>query len=272
MKVTLAGDERLTRLYHYERYSWDWLSQTLLGGRIFLSDTKNFNDPWDCRPCFDLSRLDDPVFYERQVAWFDRSARKRTPNLTEHEYAQKANSLRRDRSLLESCIRQMGGLDIEIQKRYRVYCLTIDPTSMLMWSHYASNHSGICLEFGCDNSVFSGALKVFYCDSYPTFELADEDASSVLLPLMTKANVWSYESEYRLVAQEEEFAVSRTLITQGNLLRIPDTALKSIIIGCSASSSQRDNIRDLLRLSGRKIALKRTVRIANRYELAIEDT
>src|ERR1039458_3080564 len=33
----------------------------------------------------------------------------------------------------------------EICKR-RIYCLTPDPCSTLMWSHYAENHRGICLE------------------------------------------------------------------------------------------------------------------------------
>jgi hypothetical protein len=46
-------------------------SITLLAtNSIYLSDTKGFNDPWDCRPCFDLTRLDDPTFYQRQVEYF----------------------------------------------------------------------------------------------------------------------------------------------------------------------------------------------------------
>jgi Protein of unknown function (DUF2971) len=47
----------------------------------------------------------------------------------------------------------------EICKR-TIYCLTPDPTSILMWSHYADHHRGICLEFDVANALFLKAWKV----------------------------------------------------------------------------------------------------------------
>jgi hypothetical protein len=44
-----------------------------------------------------------------------------------------------------------------------------------MWSHYAENHKGICLEFRCDNAVISSALQVEYRDAYPLIDLADNN-------------------------------------------------------------------------------------------------
>ena len=32
-------------------------------------------------------------------------------------------------------------------RQYRIYCLTENPASPLMWGHYAASHTGICLEF-----------------------------------------------------------------------------------------------------------------------------
>jgi len=49
----------------------------------------------------------------------------------------------------------------------RLYCLTPDPCSTLMWSHYADNHRGICLEFDTTNPLFSDALEVAYRSEYP---------------------------------------------------------------------------------------------------------
>lgn len=51
--------------------------------------------------------------------------------------------LRNDPAFLKRCIDQMIGIDADIQKRYRVYCLTTNPHNTLMWSHYADNHAGI---------------------------------------------------------------------------------------------------------------------------------
>ena len=162
--------------------------------------------------------------------------------------------------------------DIEIQKRYCVYCLTTKPADTLMWSHYARNHTGICLEFHCRNDVFSSALQVAYCEGYPLLDLTDDSDETVLLPLITKAKVWTYEDEYRLIAQEKSQAFgAASLITNGNLLALPDGALLSVVVGCVAPESTIDAIRSIVQQSGQKVAVRRMVRAQNRYELATSD-
>jgi Protein of unknown function (DUF2971) len=267
-----AGMNRIRFLYHYQRFDTARLERLLATNSIYLSDTKGFNDPCDCRPCFDLTRLDDPTFYQRQVEYFERVDRKRNTHLSEDGHQQRAARLRKDRSFLEHCIYQMSGIETEIQKRYRVYCLTTKPADTLMWSHYTENHTGICLEFGCANDVLSGALQVIYCDTYPLLDLADDDQGTVLLPLVTKARAWEYEEEYRLIAQEEAEALNHdSLITKNNLLLLPDGALASIIVGCVAPEATRDAVRDIVRHSGRNLDLKHAVRVPNHYNLTIND-
>jgi len=56
----------------------------------------------------------------------------------------------------------MDDLSKDIQRmvsKRRIYCLTPDPDSILMWSHYDEHHLGICLEFGVDNPLFAKALQ-----------------------------------------------------------------------------------------------------------------
>jgi len=48
----------------------------------------------------------------------------------------------------------------------RFYCLTPFADNTLMWSHYADNHRGICLEFGKDNPLIEKARPVRYCKRY----------------------------------------------------------------------------------------------------------
>jgi hypothetical protein len=272
METRDAGMNRIRFLYNYQRFDAGRLERLLVTNSIYLSDTKRFNDPWDCRPCFDLTRLDDPAFYQRQVEYFERIDRKHNTHLSESEHQQRAARLRSDRAFLEHCIYQMSGIESEIQKRYRVYCLTTKPADTLMWSHYAENHTGICLEFGCANDVLSSALQVVYCETYPPLDLADDDRQTVLLPLITKAKAWEYEEEYRLIAQEEVEALNReSLITRNNLLLLPDGALTSIIVGCVAPEATREAVRDIVRRSGRNLDLKHAVRVPNHYSLTIED-
>ena len=49
----------------------------------------------------------------------------------------------------------------------RIYCLTPIPNNILMWSHYADNHKGICLEFDTSIRLFGTAREVDYRETYP---------------------------------------------------------------------------------------------------------
>ena len=270
MSTVTAGLNRIARLYHYQRFDPDRLRQQLASNSIYLSNTKGFNDPWDCRPCFDLTRLDEPAFYERQVQWFQRVDKERNTHLSAQEHEKRAGRLRHDRAFLEYCILEMGGIEADIQGRYRVYCLTTEPADTLMWSHYAENHTGICLEFRCDNAVLSSALKVRYCKTYPPLDLADNDPQTALLPLLAKAKDWSYEDEYRLIAQEESAALNRdSLIAKNNLLRLPDDVLTSIIVGCVAPRSTRQAVAEIVMASGQRIEVQEARRMPNHYSLTI---
>src|ERR1700704_3968385 len=64
-----------------------------------------------------------------------------------------------DAALEEALARLSAVVQREISKR-RIYCLTPIPHSILMWSHYADNHRGVCLEFDTANRLFSLAMKV----------------------------------------------------------------------------------------------------------------
>src|SRR5258708_9817427 len=147
--------------------------------------------------------------------------------------------------------------------------LTTKSADRLMLSHYAVNHTGICLEFGCANEVLSSSLQVVYCETYPPLDLADDDSQTILLPLITKAKAWEYEEEYRLIAQEEAEALNyESLITKNNLLLLPDGALTAIIVGCVAPEATREAVRATVGRSGRNLDLKHAVRVPTTDEIS----
>ncbi|MEZ9524241.1 DUF2971 domain-containing protein [Enterovibrio norvegicus] len=45
----------------------------------------------------------------------------------------------------------------QLKKNIGVYCLTTNPTDVVMWAHYGGNHSGIALEFEYDENFASGS-------------------------------------------------------------------------------------------------------------------
>jgi Protein of unknown function (DUF2971) len=237
--------DALGHLYHYQRFKTEWLERIVHDSKVHCAGPRDFNDPWDCRPCYGQSILDDSEKYIEHVAFFDRVDRKHGPAKTEEQRAQQLEKLSTDPSFLKSLLRDMMGIDRPIHERFRVLCLSAKPDSVVMWSHYADKHRGICLEFSTDNEEFSGAYKVEYCQKYPSYNLTDQSLEHNLLPLVTKSAEWSYECEYRVIAEEHTMAAStESLHTHGGFLSVPPDSLKSVILGCEIDDASRNNVRD----------------------------
>src|SRR5580704_921719 len=155
MRLQIAKMMGISHLHHYQRFKPDWLEMTMHNIKVHCAGPRDFNDPWDCRPCYDGSILDDPTVYMEHVDFFDRVDRQYGPPKTEEQRAQQLQRLRTDPPLLKSLLREMVGMDKAIHERFRILCLSAKPDSVVMWSHYADKHRGLCLEFGTDNEEFS---------------------------------------------------------------------------------------------------------------------
>lgn len=140
-----------------------------------------------------------------------------------------------------------------IDEQYRVYCLGPDPKNLLMWSHYADSHRGICLEFSLSNKIFCAALKCEYSSTFPIMTLHDDSDDAALLSLLAKSDVWSYEKEYRLIVQEESKALpdSESLKSNGHFLEFPQGALMSVITSDFRLIPELENTAPSFRLTPR---------------------
>jgi len=136
------------------------------------------------------------------------------------------------------------GVAMDIDRQYRICCLTTKPSCPLMWGHYAEKHSGVCLEFKVRNETFCGALKVEYEENYPPFQLTDDSAEDNIKVLTTKSQDWANEEEYRLIALENNtnLPIANMLVTNNGLLVIPEGSLNSIIVGCMMPEEDRKEL------------------------------
>lgn len=96
--------------------------------------------------------------------------------------------------------------------------------NQLMWSHYASSYSGICVEYDFErmNNFIGFVFPVEYSAERPTLSLSDlgldkmekgEDGgwktgetkiSAILSYLLAKNKCWDYEEEWRIINQGDE--------------------------------------------------------------------
>lgn len=84
-----------------------------------------------------------------------------------------------------------------------VYSLTEENLNVLMWSHYAAGHTGICIEFDSSKGsrLFSKIEKVKYTDVDP---LLKREYGKIEIDLLKevcnyKYHDWNYENEWRII-------------------------------------------------------------------------
>lgn len=177
-------------------------------GTFWFSSPIGFNDPFDCKvyPCTESTVERVKKQLERNGETFTEES---VRNLVTDEAVKKAvDKVMNDKGIL---------------------CLTPHPDNILMWSHYADNHKGICLELdvrACPE-FFVYPVKVAYATEYPTFNLG-EDTNSIYA---TKYKDWAYEDEIRILKDrvgKHEFAL---------------LCLKSVIFGCCADEETKQKVK-----------------------------
>jgi hypothetical protein len=238
---------------------------------VKLSRPDSFNDPWDCRVHFQVPT--DAPGRKRVLDWPIENHRKCLPLNSESERVHIAQMFALNPANLEEAFLLMEPeMYRRMCNRCRVYCLSEIPDSPLMWAHYAASHTGICLEFDAQRSPFApqtGATKVIYGRTYPAHDIVTVDH----LPLVTKSEDWSYEVEWRLIAEERGFAQDPLppdlLITDNDLLTLPRGALRSVTIGCLADDPSRVLIERLVKTHAPDVLVRRATLAPDRFELRI---
>ncbi|WP_168798636.1 DUF2971 domain-containing protein [Herbaspirillum sp. ST 5-3] len=252
------------RLYHYQSYTpatRDRLEETLRSRTIYLSSPAAFNDPWDCRPWFDLEALEDPKIRDQTIDWFMKIGI-RTKAADAHEMRQKPSLLR---SIVEQCAE---GIWNDIDEKYRVYCLTPKDDDLLMWSHYADSHRGICLQFDTHPYPICSAFEVSYNDTLPVSHISESSEDFGFKALLVKAIAWKYENEFRVIALDASRQVKDLPVTQNNRLHIGDDSLVGIIVGCQCPYA--DEIIDIVGRYQPSVKVIQAKRHPHRYGIGYE--
>jgi hypothetical protein len=132
--------------------------------------------------------------------------------------------------------------------------------NVLMWSHYAEKHTGLCVEFR-RSEYLSFALQVQYTEDYPTLDFframddmkAPLEARYVVNRLyLTKAQDWEYEREWRLLALTAPHAYapdvpSDLLYGEKGLHDFPTDLITRVIFGCRMTNEDKSRVRGWVR-------------------------
>src|SRR5262249_39812283 len=116
----------------------------------------------------------------------------------------------------------------------RLCSLAGNCTNILLWSHYADSHRGLCIEFDTSVEHFGVAYKVKYERDYPVLDL---HSGLELAALLYKSDVWQYEEEYRMISHAQRGDTPNTSLSDTmlscldahHLYHFPPQALTAVI-------------------------------------------
>lgn len=123
-----------------------------------------------------------------------------------------------------------------------ICCFSQNYDNILMWSHYADNHRGICVAFDTellqDEDVH--LYKVKYRKQLPVIDLPWSRAKQIRQQT-TKYIGWKYEQEIRAIKQFDRKKVRK----KDRKWYIDKAAIKEIFLGCRCSLKQSEEIRQI---------------------------
>lgn len=163
-------------------------NEILQSQEFYFSSAVNFNDPFDCA-------LDEEKQYSRSdfTTWIN-SFQNRLTN------TQKQN--------LTKTYTQNGQVFNNLVKKIKtkavnnrgVLALSKTNENILLWSHYAENHTGVAikLNIAMDPDFFVTPKNIIYTKQYNPLNYLRDSKKSILDTLSIKSIDWEYEEEIRV--------------------------------------------------------------------------
>lgn len=225
------------KLFRYSRLS-EYIVKYFNDMELYFQNPLHFNDPFECdlsnihigaEDNFDykfqnynellIKRLDylykkinqisaritdcdDPVderyYYDKEASLYFEEAKKLEEEL---KILKSCRSSEREQALIKSWEKKKR----HVVNGLGVVCFSEDNSNILMWSHYAESHKGICLEYDSEERPIKHWKnykyhKIKYSKSR-YIDLLESGYEKAFFKLVTtKSTDWEYEKEYRLIS------------------------------------------------------------------------
>jgi Protein of unknown function (DUF2971) len=179
-------------LYKYRQNSSQAI-ENLASGSIWVSNPKNFNDPFDCQHAFLIDT------HKKELKKLMQEFSERYPFVEPYAFKLEDKNARLN-------ILQYFNSFIEGIKPSGVFSVSEKKNDLLMWAHYADSYKGFVIGYHCEPRMKSDGdkylIKVSYSKKYPKFHVRDllDDPKRCLRIMSThKGMQWKYEEEWRLI-------------------------------------------------------------------------
>jgi len=191
-------DKNRQFLYRYRHLNGEHRERTkkiITDSILYFANPSILNDPFDCKVNYLL-----PFSVDKLKRQHVNQIKKYMPGLNRSQRRARATQnirameprkfLHKMTETFQNTINGVGVLSLSATDR-----------NILLWSHYAEGHTGLCLKFvATDQTPFFGrALPINYVSTYPEISITSSTDKQLDAFLLTKAIDWRYEEEYRII-------------------------------------------------------------------------
>ncbi len=249
---------------------------SLKNSYLYFAKPSQLNDPFDCKIRYYIKGTDE------EKRDYIRSTKLKPTNNKYYEYIKYLNNPK----LLDD---KFNKNNIEkANDTISVLSLTENPHNTLMWSHYAENHSGICIKIELNNyndlygikfkgHNFNGRhtnlvppgfifiKKINYSETMPVQNnILNRNIEDMAKYLYTKHENWKYEQEWRAVIYDK-FSNSKQKITYN------PRKLCGIIFGDKTKIDNIDLIKNVFKEKNCQIDYYKAIPSTVEYKMDIID-
>lgn len=161
----------------------------VLNGTVRFTQPSAFNDPFEMVPEIYAPKSIGPrIDFQFSVTAPRRESE--SYELPEHFESERCNDI------VSRNIRH------ELDQSIGILCLSEDPSSLLMWSHYEDSYAGAVVEFDDTHDFFLGKFPMEYRTSRPKKDISACVYNREPVPISefcTKPIDWKHEAEVRVV-------------------------------------------------------------------------
>lgn len=268
LAINTLPDRRLYRFRSVNRERLERSSRIFTHNELYFASPVQLNDPWESKPHIAIGDLSAPAHRAKFVKYMLPIMMGQAPENDPTEVRKWLENLPQNRvKILSQEQRDQYHRSLE---RYRICSFSDNAAHPLLWSHYSDSHRGFCLEFDASTDIFGDAMKVTYQNEYPSIDITESDGDiNLRLSVLTKAQFWAYEGEYRLVSMEPSEPWAHPV--NDHVFQYPAHLLTGVIFGCQMPQADRELIMQWSGDRARQIQYRRMVKSATSFALEVAD-
>lgn len=246
---------------------------------LWYAKPSTFNDPFDCAFRLNVDRSTDQEI-KTHIEKVYQQKKQECPS-TDAAWAKILTDARSGKGELAALFERKR---VSIYEESSVFCFSHIPDSILMFSHYADGHKGICLEFSfseeeipcgfslADMFFSNGEIIIEDVEYRPDFPELDyiklsgktssDEENYVKSLMLTKSKEWAYEKEVRIFRED---------VPAGAVPFKPEI-LKRVIFGLKAGAKEIRQVKEWLKDWPTPVVLAKAEPDEHAFKLNITNT